>query len=1040
MPTLAEQMKQSGIQPTGNQSLATPQQPQTPISGGSLAERMKMAGVTPTVSNVSQETQPQQKGILRSLGEGLVDVARQPATYFSKVGSSIGAFAAKKLQNTSLGKSIQSGLQNLTGITPEEATRLQKEVERPNVFTSTDQNYSPFKSTKEFTGETVKAAVNLSTPFLGGGRVVGPALDVVSTVLSNFGKKLIPRAIEFGAGSAGLQLGENLSQNKPSTEGLGTAFLGGAALPVAGTALGSAAKAVKPLRNSASERIINSFIKPLQKDLSYGKNPGRGVAAEGLVFNNLEEGAQMISQRRNEVGQMIGEVLRKPENQRVGINLGDSLNPIDEAITRAKQSPRTNSALIERLENVKKDLLGLDANGKPTRNFVYLNPEQATEIKMLVGDITKFTGNVSDDNVVNGALKKVYGKIKGKINEAVPEVAPLNERYADLTSADIAIRYRDKIEQRMNLIGAIPKLTSYGLGGFGIVTMNPAALALAIGNFGVDKLLSSAAFKTRFAKFLSVATKAERESLIQSAPAVKSVLDRIFGEGEEKLPPKEIEKRLNEVLMLPSPRPASEVPIPLRGATEFEKSAKKIGAFQNSKMRNDREFYGAIERQNAEQFQQDMIKQAEKDAQQSAQFTGQQEMNYYKFEELVKKPQFLNPKIKEAIQSGDVETFKNLAEKSGLIKNRDIFGVDGTDNEIFDKFRERLLKDNPNIFGGEKLLPKFRVLDELRLFTEGKANISKERAKQILSDIFPDDNVGFFLEGTVKSKDGTKILGKYANSMIELLEQNGKVSDRTVYHEAFHKYLDLYMPKEEKAAILKEATIKYADSLGTPYGDGKLNAEEILAEMFSRYARGKDTFTGRLLQFFQQLVRKIQSWSGKQNQIMNVWDDILAGKAKGYRRKTSFGRVSSPTKFSIVGDNTDLLSEAKKYKSVDEFVKSQPTYYHGTSVPDKILKEGFKGGWITDSPEIARKYGKVVDGQIPDSLLIDARTIEGDLSKENLAKLATKNPGKLGVIDKSPTGTKGENLVFLFEGKKFLTKKDLVNIWNKANKKTNIGK
>jgi len=190
MPTLAEQMKQSGIQPTGNQSLATPQQPQTPISGGSLAERMKMAGVTPTVSNVSQETQPQQKGILRSLGEGLVDVARQPATYFSKVGSSIGAFAAKKLQNTSLGKSIQSGLQNLTGITPEEATRLQKEVERPNVFTSTDQNYSPFKSTKEFTGETVKAAVNLSTPFLGGGRVVGPALDGVSPVLSNFGKNL----------------------------------------------------------------------------------------------------------------------------------------------------------------------------------------------------------------------------------------------------------------------------------------------------------------------------------------------------------------------------------------------------------------------------------------------------------------------------------------------------------------------------------------------------------------------------------------------------------------------------------------------------------------------------------------------------------------------------------------------------------------------------------------------------------------------------------------------------------------------------------
>ena len=335
----------------------------------------------------------------------------------------------------------------------------------------------------------------------------------------------------------------------------------------------------------------------------------------------------------------------------------------------------------------------------------------------------------------------------------------------------------------------------------------------------------------------------------------------------------------------------------LRQGTQMEPQAKKIGNQPSPITKGDRDFYDAG-RQEAEykKYQMDEAKKLRQETDGS--FLGQQENNYENFVGIVKNPQFLNPKAKEAIQMGDVETFKKLIGD----RSRDIFGVGGGDDEVFDAFRERLLKENPNILGTQKLMPKFR------LFKDGKYKTSKEEAHKLLSKMFPDDNVEFFLEGTKLDKRGNPILGQYANSLIELMEKKGKVSDRTLYHEAFHKYLDLYMPKEQKRMLLKEANKKYADVLGTDYGDGKLTSEEILSEMFAQYAAGKRTVSGRILEFFQQLVRKIQNWSGKRNQVMDVWDDILSGKAKTAVKQ----EASATPKFKLVPGKEDVYQGEKK--------------------------------------------------------------------------------------------------------------------------------
>lgn len=98
-------------------------------------------------------------------------------------------------------------------------------------------------------------------------------------------------------------------------------------------------------------------------------------------------------------------------------------------------------------------------------------------------------------------------------------------------------------------------------------------------------------------------------------------------------------------------------------------------------------------------------------------FPGQQQANYERFAEIVRDPKLLSPRAKEIIQSGDVTAFKKLTQnvKGYDPRAEDIFGyTDKSDDEIFDMFRERLKKENPNLLGrvaGEKQIIKPPKID-----------------------------------------------------------------------------------------------------------------------------------------------------------------------------------------------------------------------------------------------------------------------------------------------------------------------------------------
>ena len=414
------------------------------------------------------------------------------------------------------------------------------------------------------------------SPAPSGGELAGSALQSAAlfaplgTIAKGVG--LGARALGFSKGvsaiskiSAGALAGElfdvsaNLQQGKTGkdvlTPGLGTLIGGG--IPGAGVVK----NVVVRFGERQAPRVINSLIKPLARDFSYGKNPGRAVAEEGIVANNFDDLIVAIRSSRQKIGQEIGTLGDKLSTQPL-LNIRYALSPLDDATKVA--ASQNNPTLLARLNNVKRSITEvleptMDDTGNLTitslgsRDLEGLTFKQVRNILSDVGDLTAFTGNPTDDKLVNFALKQVYGKIKGESLKVAKEINPsfatrfekLTEKYADLTSAEIATKYRDKIVERQTLIGLNPTTVGVGTALVTAVATGGATIPVILAGVSgalLDKLATTPGFKTRLAYILSKKTQSEATYLFKKVPALSKFFstkagltpgDVLINEGKE---------------------------------------------------------------------------------------------------------------------------------------------------------------------------------------------------------------------------------------------------------------------------------------------------------------------------------------------------------------------------------------------------------------------------------------------------------------------------------------------------------------------------
>lgn len=351
----------------------------------------------------------------------------------------------------------------------------------------------------------------------GVGKALGFGADIAGLMTGAVGKlsgvasKLAPKGLKTIA--EGAVTGAAISPDNPedffSPDKRLEQAKGGAIGGAIGAAAGKSINLFGKAAGFSARKAIDSLIKIDRKSVSYGKDPARGIIKEGIVAKNFDDFERKVAERKAFRFKRVTEKLTSEDNLAKRIDISDDLAPIDEAIVKASESPRSFDTAIKKLNDVRLDLMGAktDAAGNiiSSKNLSEISPLEATKIKRQIADITQFTGKESDDALVNMALKKVYGRIKDKINKVVPGLKEDNERLADLLSADALIKHRATIVRRQNIID----LPSTVLGaGVGAGTGNPfAGFAAAIGTSALRKGLSSTPAKTSSAQLLNLLSK-----------------------------------------------------------------------------------------------------------------------------------------------------------------------------------------------------------------------------------------------------------------------------------------------------------------------------------------------------------------------------------------------------------------------------------------------------------------------------------------------------------------------------------------------------
>jgi hypothetical protein len=460
------------------------------------------------------------KQFLEKAAATVEPTAPQPGTPLLQ---SVGTGAVKELGKTgigigSIGRGIQKGISSAVG-----------------AVTGT-QNFGMGRESILDAGPKKDAALNFLEP-KGAAEKTGAFLTEAATfavpggqaVKATKGASFLRRAAALGATDAAVTVGKQGEVNKETID----AAIIGAIFPVAGATKTAISKAL-PKSADAGGRVINSLIKPLLKDFSYGKNPGKAVAEAGITANSLDELANNIRTARQSVGQEISD---KVAANTARFDATDSLKSIDEAITAAEKAPNTNSAIISRLKGVRDDLLQVNADGVPTRNLSDLSASELWEFNKEIGDLARWTGNASDDEITNKAIRAAYGATRGKLDNAVDGLAETSEKYANLKSAEVATEYRDKIAARAGLtsfsgtqIGTAGALvTAISTGGAAIPTILAGATAAA-----ANEAFKSPAVKTRLAAWLATSSKAEKDQLFKQQPWLRGAVQAaLFGESED---------------------------------------------------------------------------------------------------------------------------------------------------------------------------------------------------------------------------------------------------------------------------------------------------------------------------------------------------------------------------------------------------------------------------------------------------------------------------------------------------------------------------
>lgn len=523
----------------------------------SLKDLQILAGKTPTPAKPqeqiklnpfagSQQTNAQKKGsgffssmfdAVGKAGETIGNVGIGAAKSFIKVPQMAAAFGA------------DIGLRGAAAVRGMDYEKLKAAQAGGFMDTATQRpEWTKAHGTAQEVGEFAGDVGQMLIPVGGGAKLagmVGKAGEMAGTAAKavGMGEKAVGTVVKAGelvtkAVGEGTKMALQTGAQTGSVEDAEQAFILGAAAPVVGAVAKGAGKLIGG-KTGLAGRVIDSLIKPLEKDLRYGQNPGKTVAKMGIIGNTIEELTTNISKARDTVGKQIRAVIKKSTSNVPGglsLNLEDIVKPFDDAMTEAAKGGAANEALVKRLKDAKDAVLNehaLDEAGNivkgQARNLSTVSMDEALDIKQTISKMTKWTQNATDDKAVNSVLKRVYGDTSDKMVAAEPKLKPLNAKYADLVSAENATEHRAILNQRSNIVKLGMKTTTGATAILGGFLGGGVGVGIGIaGGIALEKALTEPATLTRLAAWLAKAPAAEKQEMFKAYPAVLRAAQKLI--------------------------------------------------------------------------------------------------------------------------------------------------------------------------------------------------------------------------------------------------------------------------------------------------------------------------------------------------------------------------------------------------------------------------------------------------------------------------------------------------------------------------------
>src|SRR3990167_5605388 len=274
---------------------------------------------------------------------------------------------------------------------------------------------------------------------------------------------------------------------------------------------------------------------------------------------------------------------------------------------------------------------------------------------------------------------------------------------------------------------------------------------------------------------------------------------------------------------------------------------------------------------------------------------------------------------------------------------------------------------------------KFRLKDDLQKRGITISNEQEENIIKLNQKVFGDQSVVI----TAQILTNKQALGKYERGIIEILVGQADPTD-TFYHEAVHKYLDVFTDRADHIAILQEGQKKYGI-------EDFAEIEERVAEDFIKFAKDSSTITGRLKTLFEKLLSNIKAFVGNKSAIETMYKEILAGKA---RQKIEEGGPAVAKKRNIALDKA--LSKHGHTEKIIESLKRQGVT--DEQIKNIVLENGVK---LIDTVKVKRETNGVLSAVITKDTIADIKNnfthknLDGRCVKKHSVKEYAKAPFKL---------------------------------------------